>query len=111
MNILQELNNICETLGLPVESGVFSGKTPSEYIVITPLNDTFTEFADDVPHTDIQAARLSIYTKDSYVRIKNALVRPLFGANILITDRRYVEYEEDTQYHHYEIDTEKNYLF
>jgi len=49
MSILKELNTILDSLGIPVETGVFSGKAPDEYVVITPMNDNFEAFADDTP--------------------------------------------------------------
>ena len=45
MSILSELNTLFETANIPVETGVFSGVPPDEYMVLTPLTDTlpFTE--------------------------------------------------------------------
>ena len=39
MNILKELTSLCESINVPVETGVFSGKAPDTYVVLVPLND------------------------------------------------------------------------
>ena len=39
MSMLQELNTIVENAGLPVETGVFSGTAPDEYVVVTPVSE------------------------------------------------------------------------
>ena len=109
MSFLQELNHIIGACGLPVETGVFSGKAPDEYIVITPLVDSFEIHADNRPQNETQEARLSLFSKGNYTRRKNELVRVLLSADFTITDRRYIGYEEDTSYHHYIVDCGKSY--
>ena len=49
MSLLSDLQTIAEHCGVPVETGVFSGKAPVTYLVITPLSDTFELHADDTP--------------------------------------------------------------
>ena len=109
MNYLSELNGIISKLGLPVEVGVFSGKAPREYVVITPLADTFALHADNRPRQDTQEARLSLYVQGNYLRRKNAIVKALLAADFTITDRRFVGYETDTKYYHVNIDVAKSY--
>jgi len=109
LNLLQELNTILETLGVPVETGVFSGKAPDEYIVIIPLADTFELHADNQPQAETQEARLSLFSKGNYLKRKNEIVRALLAADYTITSRLYVGHEDDTKYHHYAIDVAKNY--
>ncbi len=104
MSLLEELNVIIDGCGIPVETGIFSGAAPDGYVVITPLSDTFEMFADNVPQNEIQEARLSLFVKGSYTKQKNAVVRALLDAGLTVTDRRYIEYETDTQYYHYAID-------
>jgi len=41
MSILSELHSLLDGLGIPIETGVFSGVPPDEYLVITPMTDTF----------------------------------------------------------------------
>ena len=109
MSFLEEINGLITGLGLPVETGVFSGKAPDEYMVITPLADVFELHADNRPQSETQEARLSLYSKGNYLRRKNEVVRALLAADFTITARLYVGHEADTGYHHYAIDVAKNY--
>lgn len=109
MSLLSELKDLATEYGLPVETGVFSGAAPEEYLVLTPLSDTFDLFGDNAPGIDVQEVRLSLFTKGSYTEVKNALVRLLLAADMTITDRRYIGHEDDTGYHNYAIDVAKSY--
>ncbi|MDS1005604.1 hypothetical protein FDF18_03140 [Clostridium sporogenes] len=109
MNILLELNKIVGGLGILVETGVFKDKAPDEYVVITPLADTFDVHADNRPQFEIQEARLSLFSKNNYQVRKNQLVRAFLDADFTVTDRRYIGHEDDTDYHHYAIDVAKEY--
>jgi hypothetical protein len=111
MTFLSELNNIIIGLGLPVETGVFSGKAPQEYVVITPLADTFGLHADNHPQQETQEARLSLYAQGNYLSRKNALTKALLAADFTITDRKYIGYEPDTLFYHFNIDVAKCYVF
>ena len=110
MSLLSELNTIAESCAIPVETGVFTDPAPDTYLVLTPLADTFDLHADNCPGIDTQVVRLSLFTKGSYTKLKNRLVRTLFGADFYITDRRYIGFETDTGYHHYAIDVAKSYI-
>lgn len=109
MSLLADLNEIASKLGIAVETGVFTDTPPNEYLVLTPLVDTFDLHADNAPGTDIQEVRLSLFTKGSYTKWKNAIVRALLAADITITDRRYVGHEDDSGYHNYAIDVANYY--
>ena len=109
MSILAKLNTILESIKLPVETGVFSGVPPDEYAVLTPLADSFGMFGDNKPLIDVCEARISLFSKNNYIKIKNQLVGLLLQADFTITDRRYLGYEYDTGYHHYAIDVAKDY--
>ena len=109
MSLLEELNALIDGCGLPVETGVFSEAAPDAYVVITPMADTFGPFADNLPQAETQEARLSLYMKGNYIAQKNSIVRALLGADFTVTDRRYIEREDDTGYHHYAIDVAKIY--
>ena len=111
MSILSELNTILDAQGISVETGVFKGKAPDEYIVITPMVDTFEVYADDTPHFEVQEARLSLFSKNNYQQRKNHIVRALLSADFTVTDRRYIGHEDDTGYHHYAIDAAKEYEY
>ena len=109
MNILLEVNSILENINIPVETAVFSGVPPDEYVVLTPLADSFTVFGDNKPQVDIQEVRLSLFSKGNYTKRKNQLVRLFLQADFIITDRRYIGHENDTGYFHYIIDLTKHY--
>ena len=107
--MLEELNTIVESAGLPVETGVFSKAAPDEYVVITPVSEHFELFSDDAPGMNIEEARLSLFSKGNYNEKKRLLVRLLMVAGFLVTERRYVGFEEETGYHHYSVDVVKPY--
>ena len=109
MSILTETNALLGGLSIPVETGVFSGKAPDEYMVITPLADTFPIHADNRPQSETQEARLSLFSKGNYLRRKNEIVQALLAEDFTITSRLYIGHEADTGYHHYAIDVAKNY--
>ena len=109
MSLLAELNALAEDIGIPVETGVFTGTAPGEYLVLTPLADSFVLHADNRPQFDVQEVRISLYAKGSYMERKDQIVRALLAVGIGITDRRYVSREDDTGYFHYAIDVAKSY--
>ena len=108
MSVLSDINTALESLGIPLETGVFHEEVPDKYIVVVPMADSFELHADNTPGCDIQEARISLYAKGSYTKDKNAIVRTLLGADFTITDRRYVGYENDTKYYAYAIDVAKS---
>jgi len=108
MSILAELNTILTPI-LPVETGVFSGVPPDEYLVITPMTDEFALFGDNAPLMDVSEVRLSLFSKGNYQQRKRQITKALLGAEFTITDRRYIGYESDSKYHHLAIDVAKTY--
>jgi len=104
MNITQELDALITGLGLPVETGVFSGKAPDEYVIVTPLGDTFALHCDNRPEYETQEARLSLYSKRNYQATKRRLTKALLDTGFTITDRHYIGREDDTGYFHYSVD-------
>jgi hypothetical protein len=109
MNILQEVNQILASLGIPAETGVYSGKPPDMYIVVTPMSDVFEVYADNLPQAETQDVRLSLFCKGNYLAVKNRLVRALLQVGFVITDRVYIGHEDGTGYHHLAIDIIKEY--
>ena len=109
MSLLSELKTVIEAVGLPVETGVFSDEPPEEYVVVTPLADTYELHADNLPGYETQEARLSLFSKGNYTQRKAQLSKALLAADFVITDRRYIGHEDDTGYHHYAIDVAKLY--
>ena len=109
MSLLSELTTLLDTLQIPVETGVFNGKAPETYVVITPLTDTFALYAGDCPQYEVQEARLSLFSQDNYRPLKRQIEKALLAAGITMTDRRYIGHEDDTGYHHFAIDAAKHY--
>ena len=107
MSLLLELKTVIEAVGLPVETGVFSDEPPDEYVVVTPLADTYELHADNLPEYETQEARLSLFYRGNYLKRKKQLSKALLAADFTITDRRYIGHEDDTGYHHYAIDVAK----
>lgn len=111
MSLLSEVKAIIETCKIPVETGVFSDVPPDTYAVLTPLADSFDVHADNKPGMDVQEVRLSLFSKENYLKTKNTIVHALLAADITITNRRYIGHEDDTGYHHYAIDVAKSYIW
>lgn len=109
MSLLSELKIVIEAVGLPVETGVFSDEPPDEYVVVTPLADTYELHADNLPGYETQEARLSLFSRGNYLKRKKQLSKALLAADFTITDRRYIGHEDDTGYHHNAIDVAKLY--
>lgn len=109
MSLLIELNSLISSLNIAVETGIFSGNAPNEYVVITPLAESYEVFADNRPEYETQEARLSLFTKTSYIQRKNQITTALLNADMTITARRYMGLEVDSRYHHYSIDVMKEY--
>ena len=63
MSLLEDLNTCLLPLGIPIETGVFSDTPPDEYLVITPLGDSFGLHADNAPLYDIHEAGCPISTR------------------------------------------------
>jgi hypothetical protein len=102
-NILTQLTALLTPI-LPVETGIFSGKAPDEYIVITPMADVFELHADNLPQAETQEARLSLFSKGNYVQRKNQIVSALLAADFPITARLYNGFDGETNYHGYTVD-------
>ena len=109
MSLLLELTEIAKRLKILARTAVYSGKPPDEYLVFTPLYDSFELHADNSPEIDVQEARISLFSKGNYNQIKSKIIRALISADITITARKYVGHEDDTGYNHYAIDVAKEY--
>lgn len=109
MSLLSEIKTVVTDCGLPVETGVFSYEPPDEYVVVTPLADTYEFHADNAPGYETQEARLSLLSKGNYMQRKKQLSNALLAADFVITERRYIGHEDDTGFHHYAIDVAKLY--
>lgn len=109
--ILRELNTLFDNLSIPVETGIFSDTPPKEYVVLTPVTDVFQVFADNVPLFEVREVRISVYCKGNYLNLKKRIVAALLHEDFTITEKKFIEREDDTGYYHYSIDVEKHYKF
>lgn len=109
MSFLSEIQEALAPLNIPLETGVFTGEAPDAYLVVVPMTENYEYYADDTPSLDVCEARISIFSKSNYQRIKKAVVNALHAADFTITLRQYIGYEPDTGYHHYNVDAEKYY--
>lgn len=73
MSLLSELSAIAKRLKIPAQTSVYSGKAPDEYLVFTPLYDSFELHADNAPTADVQEVRISLFTKGNYTRTVSRL--------------------------------------
>ncbi|MGB4438976.1 MAG: hypothetical protein WBJ13_07075 [Sedimentibacter sp.] len=108
-SILRDITKTLESSGIPIETGVFSDKVPDEYLVITPMSDIFDLYADNLPQVETQEVRISLFTKNNYMARKNEITALLLKDEFIITDRRYLGFEEDTKFHHLAVDVLKEY--
>ena len=109
MSLLSDLNEVLMPLGISIETCIFSGVPPDEYLVFIPLTDIFEVHADNRPSFDVQEVRISLFSRGNYQRRKRQITVALLNADITVTERRYIGFEEDTKYHHYAIDVMKEY--
>ena len=109
MSILEELNTLVESLDIPVETGVFSGRAPDTYVVLTPVSDTFDGFADNRPLYDVCEVRISLYTKNNYLDLKSRIESALLDGGFTVTLRKYMGREDESKYCHYIFDAAKEY--
>lgn len=110
MNILTELNNLLSTLKIPIETGVFKDKAPNSYLVLVPLTDTYPLNADDKPQVDYQECRITIFSKENYLKIKRDISTLVLANDFYISSRTYNGYDAGSGYYQYSIDVAKNYL-
>jgi hypothetical protein len=109
MSVLETLNGMIDSLGIPVETGVFSDKAPNTYVVLTPVSDVFEGFADNRPQYDVCEVRISLYTKNNYLDLKSRIESALLDGGFTVTLRKYMGREDETKYCHYIFDAAKEY--
>ena len=50
MSLLEEIISILKNLKFDVQTSVYENAAPSKYCVLTPITDTFSVYADNLPH-------------------------------------------------------------
>ena len=63
MSLLSELKDIAENCGVKVETGVFSDTPPDEYIVLTPLADSFEMHCDNLPNMKFKRCEFQYFQR------------------------------------------------
>lgn len=109
MSILSEVKELLEPIKVPVETGAFSGEAVDTYIVLVPLTDTYPLSSDDKPTIDYQELRITLFTKNNYLKIKNRIQAIMISHYFFISARKYNGLDTETGYHQYTIDVAKNY--
>lgn len=111
MSIYELIKNTLLPLNIPVTINQNADKSASKYVTLIPLYDGFEVYADNKPVIDIKEVELAIYTKGNYLELVEQITRLLIEAGFTITNRKYIEYEEDTKLHHYVIDVAMEYCY
>lgn len=109
MNILSEVTALIRALDISVETGVFKSEAPDTYVVLVPLVDSFPFSADNMPQTDVQELRITLFSKGNYIKLKNKITAKLLSSDFVITDRKYNGFDTGVGYHQYTIDVAQNY--
>lgn len=104
INALAPLNVPVTVVENPADSGAIN-----KFIVIIPTSDDFELYADDKPLAGTEEAELALYCKGNYLAFRDKVTELLIAADITIASRRYLEFEQDTDYHHYIIDVAENF--
>lgn len=111
MSISQKIISALKPLNLPVTLIENPVRTASEYIVLIPIADSFPVYANNRPIAEVNEMELAVYIKGNYLDLIDKILKQLITAELTITDRRYVEYEAATKFHHYAIDVAVENLF
>jgi len=85
-------------------------KAPETYLVFTPLYDDLLLYADNRPLVETEEVRISLFSKENYLLWKRRLTDILLEQDFIITERRFLDLEEDTGYYHYSLDVAKEYV-
>ena len=110
MSVLSELKTVLDAAtDIPFETGKYTDVPEEDFGVILPLTDVYGLSADNFPEIDVQHARLEIFIKGNYMQEKKTITTALLNAGFTITGRGYVEYEQETGYHHFYIDVAQFY--
>ena len=110
MSALAALKQIAEGLRLPSGAVTFEKKAPETYLVFTPLYDDLLFYADNKPLVETEEIRISLFCKENYLLWKRRLTDALLERDFIITERRFLDLEEDTGYYHYSLDVAKEYV-
>ncbi len=109
MNILKDIKTVLAPLKIPQQTGAFVKAAPAKYFVVTPLNDEYALYFDNAPSIDVQSARITLFSKENYIKAKNDILKALLSLDFVITGRMYNGYDSEAGYYQYTIDVAKHY--
>lgn len=101
MTLNERIITALSPLGISVTVMEHTPDGAERYCVIIPSSDGFECCGDDRPLAGTEDAELALYCKGNYLTFRNEVLKLLVEAGITVTGGRYLEYEEDTEYHHY----------
>jgi len=104
VSIYELIINTLKPLNIQVTINKNANKSVVKYVTLIPLYEGFDVYADNKPEIEITEVELAVYSKGNYLELVKNIVRLLTDAGFTITNRKYIEYEEDTKLHHYVID-------
>lgn len=104
MSIQERIISILVPLKIPIHVAMNPEKSKDSFLVLIPLSDHLVGYGDNQPSSTIEELEIALYTKGNYLELREQITKLLLQADITITDRRYIEYEPQTKYHHYVID-------
>ncbi len=111
MSISKQIIKALASLNIPVTLIENPVRAASEYVVLIPISDTFPVYANNRPIAEVNEMELAVYAKGNYLELVEKISKILITAEFTITDRRYVEYEAATKFHHYAIDVAVENIF
>ena len=103
--VISTLSSVVSDISVSEHTGDEKGKRkPETFLVIIPIYDNLYLHADDTPTMQGEEIELALYTKGNYLALRDRITKLLLKVGVTILERRYVEYESDTGYHHYTFD-------
>lgn len=101
MTLNERIRTALAPLNISVTVVEHTPDNAERFCVIIPSSDNFECCGDDRPLAGTEGVELALYCKGNYLAFRDEVLRLLVDAGITVTGGRYLEYEEDTEYHHY----------
>lgn len=106
MSIYEMIIKSLKPLDIHVSQNQNRGKAKETYVTMIPLYDTYKVFSDNKPRIEVTGVQLAVFTKGNYLKTVKKISKALIEDDFTITNKKYIEFEEDTKLHHYVIDVE-----
>lgn len=111
MSIYELIIQTLKPLDILVSMQQNKDKASSRYVTMIPLYDNYEVFADNKPTLEVSQVQLAIFAKGNYLDLVAEINKALIEADFTITNRKYIEYEEDIKLHHYVIDVAMEFFY